>query len=632
MATGDSPIPMTVSVDRPWNARRIELPEATWLALASSTHLRSVEAAGAVVDGTTSGPAFVRRLHETRPGLALVVSPPAGTTELLAAIRERRQRATLRIVYLNESSAIEPRLEALALGFDDALPITIEPRELIGRIRLMLGGGRAPLVEPRRSTVAPGIELDFAARRALRDGSDVHLRPKEFALLASLASDPGRVFTREEMSGPSTCTSGGCGRNWSRIPPVHASSRPSAASGIGWIRPPREASPPDAVNQVLTADKGQVHPRTRGSHRHSGPSRGEGRASNTRRVRPAYEEDTLIVRTRRLGALILATGLAATACSGSATPSPSGGGGANASTTPSTGSGASAAASTGPLSGSINIDGSSTVYPITQAVAEEFQKANSGVKVTVAFAGTGGGFKKFCNGETDMNDASRPIKKDDAGEGQACTAKNIEYVELGIATDALSVVVNKDNTWATCLTTAQLKKIWDQGSTVTKWSDVDPSFPAEPIKLYGPGADSGTFDYFTEAINGKAKQSRSDYTQSEDDNALVTGVAGDKDALGYFGFAYLEENLDKIKAVQIDGGSGCVEPNAENVNAGTYKPLARPLFIYPSLTALQRPEFAAFVQYYLDNVNTYVDETGYIEAHPDVLAKSKSDLAAALAK
>lgn len=199
MATGDSPIPMTVSVDRPWNARRIELPEATWLALASSTHLRSVEAAGAVVDGTTSGPAFVRRLHETRPGLALVVSPPAGTTELLAAIRERRQRATLRIVYLNESSAIEPRLEALALGFDDALPITIEPRELIGRIRLMLGGGRAPLVEPRRSTIAPGIELDFAARRALRDGSDVHLRPKEFALLASLASDPGRVFTRDEL-------------------------------------------------------------------------------------------------------------------------------------------------------------------------------------------------------------------------------------------------------------------------------------------------------------------------------------------------------------------------------------------------------------------------------------------------
>jgi phosphate transport system substrate-binding protein len=252
----------------------------------------------------------------------------------------------------------------------------------------------------------------------------------------------------------------------------------------------------------------------------------------------------LIVRTRRLGALILATGLLATACSGGSTSSPNQSAAAGTSTTPTTG--ASAPGSTAALSGSINIDGSSTVYPITQAVAEEFQKANTGVKVTVAFAGTGGGFKKFCNGETDMNDASRPIKKDDAGEGQACTAKNIAYLELGVATDALSIVVNKDNTWATCLTTAQLKKIWDQGSTVTKWSDIDPSFPADPIKLFGPGADSGTFDYFTEAINGKAKQSRSDYTQSEDDNALVTGVAGDKDGLGYFGFEYLAENLDKI--------------------------------------------------------------------------------------
>jgi phosphate transport system substrate-binding protein len=172
--------------------------------------------------------------------------------------------------------------------------------------------------------------------------------------------------------------------------------------------------------------------------------------------------------------------------------------------------------------------------------------------------------------------------------------------------------------------------MWDQGSTVKNWSDVDPSFPAEPIKLFGPGPDSGTFDYFTEAINGKAKQSRSDYTPSEDDNALVTGVAGSKDALGYFGFAYLEENLDKIKAVAIDSGGGCVEPSAANVDNATYKPLARPLFIYPSKAALARPEFAAFVQYYLDNVNNFVDETGYIEAHADVLSKSKADLAAAL--
>ena len=278
----------------------------------------------------------------------------------------------------------------------------------------------------------------------------------------------------------------------------------------------------------------------------------------------------------------------------------------------------------------VKIDGSSTVYPITLAVAEDFQKANTGVKVTVAFAGTGGGFKKFCNGETDMNDASRPIKADDAGEGVACKAKKIDYLELGVATDALSVVVNKDNDWVKCLTKDQLKKIWDQGSTVSKWSDIDPKFPGQPIKLFGPGADSGTFDYFTEAINGKAKQSRSDYTQSEDDNALVTGVAGDTYALGYFGFAYLEENLDKIKAVDIDGGAGCVAPSAESVNGGTYKPLARPLFIYPSKSALKRPEFAAFVQFYLDNVNKYVDETGYIEAQPPVLAKSKTDFASGL--
>jgi len=313
----------------------------------------------------------------------------------------------------------------------------------------------------------------------------------------------------------------------------------------------------------------------------------------------------------RLGALAGSVIITIAACSTASSPA---GGGPGA----------------GALTGTITIDGSSTVYPVTLAVAEDFQKANTGVKVTVAFAGTGGGFKKFCNGETDMNDASRPIKADDAGEGVACKAKSIEWLELGIATDALSVVVNKDNDWAKCLTKDQLKKIWDQGSTVSTWSDIDPSFPVQPIKLFGPGADSGTFDYFTEAINGKAKQSRSDYTQSEDDNALVTGVAGDKYALGYFGFAYLEENLDKIKAVDIDGGAGCVAPSAESVNGGTYKPLARPLFVYPSKAALKRPEVAAFVQFYLDNVNKYVDETGYIEAQPAVLAKSKTDFAAAL--
>ena len=332
-------------------------------------------------------------------------------------------------------------------------------------------------------------------------------------------------------------------------------------------------------------------------------------------------------RSRGL-ALLAAAAFAIAACGGgTATSAPTSAATAAAATTP----GATTAA---PLSGAVNIDGSSTVYPITEAVAEEFQKANTGVKVTVAFAGTGGGFKRFCNNETDMNDASRPIKTADTADAKSeatlCKDAGVSYVELGIATDALSVVVNKGNTWATCLTTAQLKLMWNQGSTVSTWNQVDPMFPAEPIKLFGPGPDSGTFDYFTEVINGKAKQSRSDYTPSEDDNALVTGVAGDKDALGYFGFAYLEENVDKIKAVAIDSGGGCVEPSAANVNNGTYKPLARPLFIYPSTKALLRPEVAAFVRYYLDNVNTFVDETGYIEAQPDVLAKSKAALEAAL--
>lgn len=332
---------------------------------------------------------------------------------------------------------------------------------------------------------------------------------------------------------------------------------------------------------------------------------------------------------RRLGGMTVVAALLLAACGGSgATSTP-----ASAAT-----QAATAAPETVALSGSVNVDGSSTVYPITEAVAEEFQKANPGVKVTIAFAGTGGGFKKFCSGETDMNDASRPIKTEDTAEAKSeatlCKEAGVEWIELAIATDALSVVVNKDNTWATCLTTAQLKTMWDQGSTATMWSDIDPSFPAEPLKLYGPGADSGTFDYFTEVINGKAKQSRSDYTPSEDDNALVTGVAGDKNALGYFGFAYLEANLDTIKPVAIDSGGGCIEPSADNVNSGKYEPLARPLFIYPSKSALARPEFAAFVQYYLDHVNDFMgpgeDKTGYIAALPDVLAKSKADLAAAL--
>jgi phosphate transport system substrate-binding protein len=323
----------------------------------------------------------------------------------------------------------------------------------------------------------------------------------------------------------------------------------------------------------------------------------------------------VIVGSRGFRAFGFVAAVALAACSSSSAPA----GGT------SSGGVAGASGPAGALSGKVTVDGSSTVYPITEAVAEEFQKANPNVKVTVAFAGTGGGFKKFCNGETDMNDASRPIKDE---EKTACTANAIDYAELQVAIDGLSVLVNPQNTWVDCLKTAELRKIWDQGSTVRTWADVRAGWPAEPIKLFGPGADSGTFDYFTEVINGKAKQSRSDYTQSEDDNQLVTGIAGDKDALGYFGFAYFEENKDKLKLVPVDSGKGCVTPSTETIAGGTYTPLSRPLFLYPSKTALKRPEFSAFVKYYLDNVNQFVDEVGYIEAPTAALQKSKDTLTA----
>ncbi|TAJ18926.1 MAG: PstS family phosphate ABC transporter substrate-binding protein, partial [Dehalococcoidia bacterium] len=271
-----------------------------------------------------------------------------------------------------------------------------------------------------------------------------------------------------------------------------------------------------------------------------------------------------------------------------------------------------------PLSGEIAIDGSSTVYPITAAVAEEFQIENPDVKVTVAFSGTGGGFKKFCSkgaDATDATDASRPIKgtdkpgadgqlgtaDDELSEATLCANAGIEPVELKVAYDGLSVVVNPANDFVDCLTTAELKAIWDQGSTVTTWADVRAGWPARKIELFGPGADSGTFDYFTEVVNGEAKRSRSDYTPSEDDNALVQGVANDDNGLGYFGFAYFEENADKLKLVPIDSGGGCVSPSIETIKDGTYAPLSRPLFVYPSAQALARPEVAAYFTYYLDN-------------------------------
>ena len=275
------------------------------------------------------------------------------------------------------------------------------------------------------------------------------------------------------------------------------------------------------------------------------------------------------------------------------------------------------------LSGAVKIDGSSTVAPLTTAAAELFAEEQPKVRVTVGTSGTGGGFEKFCNGETDISDASRPIKEE---ETAACKTKNIAYSELTVANDALTVVVNKDNNWAQCLTTAQLKKIWEPKSKINNWNQVDPTYPNEPLKLFGPGTDSGTFDYFTDAINGEEGASRTDYQPSEDDNVIVTGVTGSKGGLGYFGYTYFEENQDKLKAVQVNGDSGCVAPSAETVQDGTYKPLARPLFIYPSVTAMKRPEVAAFVEYYVNNDGTIAEDAKFVPLNEEQKAKLKTDL------
>ena len=268
------------------------------------------------------------------------------------------------------------------------------------------------------------------------------------------------------------------------------------------------------------------------------------------------------------------------------------------------------------VDGSLSIDGSSTVYPITEAVAEEFQKVNPKAKVTVGISGTGGGFKKFCSGETDISDASRPIKPT---EVEACKAKGIEYIELPIAYDGLAVLVNPKNDWATCLTVKELKTIWEpeaQGK-VTKWSQVRPGWPEKDIHLFGPGVDSGTYDYFTEAVVGKEHSSRGDFQSSEDDNVLVQGIANDPLALGFFGFSYYEENKGKLKLAGIDdekaeNGAGCIQPSVETVVKGSYQPLSRPLFIYVKKSAADTPLVKAFVKFYLEKAPTLVREVGDI--------------------
>jgi phosphate transport system substrate-binding protein len=267
------------------------------------------------------------------------------------------------------------------------------------------------------------------------------------------------------------------------------------------------------------------------------------------------------------------------------------------------------AASAAALSGSVTADGSSTLGPWTTAAAEMFRAKNPKVRVTVGISGTGGGFERFCRGEIDLANASRPIK---STEYANCRERGIRWVAFTVANDGISVVVNRQNTWANCLTTAELKKIWDTGSKVHNWNDIRPSFPNVPLKLYGPGTDSGTFDFFTEFINGKAKRSRSDYSASEDDNILVQGVSGDRGAMGYFGLSYYEENKSRLRLVRIDSGGGCVAPSARTVQNKTYKPLSRGLYIYAKRDSFKRAAVRSFIGFSLNNQSTIAKRAGFV--------------------
>ena len=274
------------------------------------------------------------------------------------------------------------------------------------------------------------------------------------------------------------------------------------------------------------------------------------------------------------------------------------------------------------LSGTVTADGSSTVGPYAIAAAEGFQQKNRGARVTVGISGTGGGFERFCRNEIDLSNASRPMKNSEAIK---CRDAGVKWVAFTVANDGLSVVVNRSNTWATCLTVAELKKVWEPGSKVNNWSQIRAGFPDVPLKLFGAGTDSGTFDYFTEAINGKAKASRSDYLATEDDNVVVQGVEGERGALGYFGFSYYEENKDKLKVLQIDQGKGlgCVTPSVASVQTNRYRPLSRPLFIYAKRTSFRRPVVAGFIGYIFNNEKAIAKKSGFIALTDRQLKKAR---------
>jgi phosphate transport system substrate-binding protein len=293
-------------------------------------------------------------------------------------------------------------------------------------------------------------------------------------------------------------------------------------------------------------------------------------------------------------------------------------------------SGSSASASGGgedysKLSGSIRIDGSSTVFPFAQAAAELFGEEAPNVKVTVGESGTGGGFEKFCAGETDISDASRPIKAEDDKEGKACDTAGIKYGEVQIANDGIAVVTNKDLK-VDCLTTDELKKLWNKGSKVQNLSEVKSGLPSTKLSLYGPGTDSGTFDFFTGEINGEEGATRDDYQASEDDNQLVQGVSGDAGGLGYFGFSYYEGNTDKLNLVGVDGGGGCVKPSKDSIQDGSYKPLSRPLFMYPKSASMAKPHVKAFMEFVVANQDKIAEAAKIVPLTPEQVTKAKAEL------
>ena len=279
------------------------------------------------------------------------------------------------------------------------------------------------------------------------------------------------------------------------------------------------------------------------------------------------------------------------------------------------------------LSGTIKIDGSSTVFPISEAVAEEFRTEEPKVKVTIGVSGTGGGFKKFSRGETNLSNASRPIKDK---EKAACVENNINYLELEVAYDGLAVLVNPENTWVDNFTVEELKMIWEPAAqgVIMKWNQIRPEWPNEEIHLFGPGVASGTYDYFTEAIVGKSGSSRGDFTASEDDHVLVQGIAGDKFSLGFFGLAYYAENKDKLTLIGVHNGEEVVKPTLETVSNGTYRPLSRPLFLYINSTSVKSPEVIKFVEFYIDNAGELAEDVGYIPLPAENYATQKANFSA----